>query len=52
MAGQPALITSQSLGSSDLGSVHVVVIVAGEVGLPWRPLDDATGMIGRHDRPA
>lgn len=45
--GQPALVASQSLGSRDLGSVHVVAIVAGERGLPWPDVDDSHGMVGR-----
>lgn len=42
----PFLVSSQSLGTSDLGTVHIVVIVAGERGLPW-PDEDSYGMVGR-----
>lgn len=45
--GRPALVTSQTLGSSGLGTVHIVGIAAGDAGLPWEPLDVANGVIGR-----
>lgn len=45
--GRPALVTSQTLASSALGSAHIVVIAAGDAGLPWEPLDDENGVIGR-----